>query len=195
MSETRQTPYEAHLAALWQQGHREIAVSFLKRAIGADMTLEQLAHALQFPQVREFLHTVDLRDVLTPTRAAATTPSNAAESVIAARRPQKKPRRRRRGAAEVQDLKKAVLARLQAALASVSASQLCELLNKGGHEVDLLQMNRLLSALETEGAVTSTSGKPKGWRLKPQGRTSPAPLIIRKAAATVAQVVQPQASP
>ncbi|RYF12766.1 MAG: hypothetical protein EOO77_16890 [Oxalobacteraceae bacterium] len=159
------------------------------------MTLDQLAHALQFPQVREHLHTVDLRDILTPTRGIAAAPSATSENVTSPQRPQKKLRRRRRGASEVQDLKNAVVARLQAAVATVTAAHLCEILNKGGHDVDLMQMNRLLSALETEGAVSCTSGKPKGWRLKPQGRTAPAPLIIRKAAAAVAQVTQPQASP
>lgn len=187
MTETPQSAYEERLATLWQQGNRDIAISFLKRAIGADMTLDQLAKALQFPQVREHLHTVGLRDILAPAQPAAPAASSArhASTVPKAR---KKQRRRRRGAAEVQALKDAVIGRLQAAVGAVTTPHLCEVLAKGGHDVDMLQMNRMLNSLEAEGYVACTGGKPRGWRLKPQGRTAPEPLVIRKAAAALSNM-------
>jgi hypothetical protein len=56
-------------------------------------------------------------------------------------------------------------------------------LSNGGHDVDLLQLGRMLAALEQDGYVTCLGGKPKAWRLKPQGRRAPEPLVIRKAQA------------
>jgi ribosomal protein L12E/L44/L45/RPP1/RPP2 len=187
MTENMQKSYEERLASLWQQGNREIAVAFLKRAITADITLEQLAKALQFPQVREHLQTVGLRDVLAPAPNPAPTAASAAGATThaPAERRQKKVRRRRRGAAEVQALKDAVMGRLQSAVSPVTTPHLCEVLAKGGHDVDLLQMNRLLNTLSAEGYVHCLGGKPKAWRLKPQGRTAPEPLVIRKAMAAV----------
>lgn len=187
MTETTQTAYEERLATLWEQGNRDIAISFLKRAIGANMTLDQLAKALQFPQVREHLHTVGLRDILMPAKPTAPAATSQAHA-MATPKAKNKQRRRRRGTAEVQALKDAVIGRLQAAVGAVTTPHLCDVLAKGGHDVDILQMNRMLNSLESEGYVACTGGKPRGWRLKPQGRTAPEPVLIRKAIPAVSTI-------
>lgn len=169
-------PYEERLASLWQEGNRDIAISFLKRAITPTMTLAELAQALEFPQVREHLEDIGLTDIFVR-RPATPQASQPAQPVVS------KAPRKRRSAAEMQALRDTVMERLQAAVSPTTTQHLCHVLEKAGHEVDLLQLNRLLNGLEAEGYVVSTGGKPKGWRLKPQGRTAPDPLVIRKAAA------------
>lgn len=170
-------PYEERLASLWQEGNRDIAISFLKRAITPSMTLAELAQALEFPQVREHLDDIGLTDIFVQKSVAQQPRQPARTSGETAPR-------KRRSAAEMQALRDAVMERLQVAVSPTTTQHLCDVLEKAGHDVDLLQINRLLNGLEADGYVLCTGGKPKGWRLKPQGRTAPDPLVIRKASAS-----------
>lgn len=145
------------------------------------MTLRELAQALAFEHANTYLDDIHLRDVLSaPSEGAApagvevTAPAEAASE---------RARRRRRGPKEMEALRDMVLERLRASMGSTTSSHLCEVLANGGHDVDALQMNRLLSQLEEQGYVTCLGGKPKTWRLKPAGRTAPEPMQIRRASA------------
>lgn len=183
MSQENTTPTSHdRLESLWHEGSKDIAVAFLRRVISADITLEQLVKALQFEQVHAHLEGLALKDIL-PQVVQSLRPAVAMQArPIAAQIQQvKAPRRKRRSADEVSALRDALMGRLQAAVGSVTTSHLRDVLSNGGHSVDLLQLGRLLATLEQEGYVTCLGGKPKGWRLKPQGRRAPEPLVIRKA--------------
>lgn len=180
--ENQSNSYRERLTSLWNEGSKDIALAFLRRATSQDMNLEELAHALQFPQVRDHLQELTLDDVL-PTKvpalvhvAPATRPT--ARIVNTAPKPT---RRKRRSSDEIAALRDALMGRLQAAVGSVTTSHLRDVLSNGGHDVDLLQLGRMLAALEQDGYITCLGGKPKAWRLKPQGRRAPEPLVIRKA--------------
>lgn len=164
--------------AVWQQIEKNNAVLFLRHALRLDMSLQQLLQALEYRNVHELLAEVRLSDILVnalrqnqaPATERRATPTNKVA----------KARRKRRGADEINQLRDTVLDRMRSAMGSVTTSHLCDVLNNGGFDVDLLQMNRLLNALEQQGYVTCLGGKPKAWRLKPQGRTAPEPMVVRK---------------
>ena len=181
--------YQERLTELWNEGSKDIALAFLRRALSHTMSLDELAHALQFAEVRNHLAEIQLDDVL-PALAQSAPPRSlhqaaaapAAEPFVA-----EKSRRRRRSSQEISELRDALMGRLQAAVGSVTTSHLRDVLSNGGHDVDLLQLGRMLAALEQEGYITCLGGKPKAWRLKPQGRRAPEPLVIRKAQPAAAQ--------
>lgn len=173
--------FHARLTSLWNEGSKDIALSFLKRATHYGMTLQELVHALQFPEVHGHIADLTLDDILPKRQASpqlAPKPLNAAPNL---RQAAGQTRRKRRSSDEISALRDALMGRLQAAVGSVTTSHLRDVLSNGGHDVDLLQLGRMLASLEQEGYITCLGGKPKAWRLKPQGRRAPEPLVIRKA--------------
>lgn len=162
---------------IWQQIQKHNAVLFLRHALRIDMTLEQVLQALSYQNTGDQVANLRLADVLLPQQqrdaAAAATQSPAPSKDDATRT-----RRKRRGPEEIHKLREQVLERMRAAMGSVTTSHLCDVLNNGGFEVDLLQMNRLLVGLEQDGYLMCLGGKPKNWRLKPQGRTAPEPMVV-----------------
>jgi hypothetical protein len=182
MSQENQShSYRERLTSLWNEGSKDIALAFLRRALTQEMTLEELASALQFSQVHDHLAALTLDDVLPRAPVVAQPASVAARPTPRAAAAPKNTRRKRRSSDEISALRDALMGRLQAAVGSVTTSHLRDVLSNGGHDVDLLQLGRMLAALEQEGYVTCLGGKPKAWRLKPQGRRAPEPLVIRKA--------------
>lgn len=190
MQEGTNKAFEERLASLWHSGSHDVAVAFLRRAIHLDMSLRDLAQALSFEHARDHLANIRLGDVLRrsqsvaapqPAQAAATPGASAARSAPA----KVKVRRKRRGSDEMAALRELVLERLRSAIGGTTTSHLCDVLRNGGHDVDALGINRILKQLEEQGYVTCLGGKPKGWRLKPSGRTAPEPMQIRKAKDTL----------
>lgn len=165
------------LQQLWHQGNHTAAVAFLRKAISSKMSLQELALALNFDGVRGHLDTIRLSDILQAVPVYQEPRQTA--SLSPAPKPQ---RRRRRTAEEMQSLRDAVLKRLQSAVGPVPTPHLIDVLNNGGHDVDALQLGRVMTALEAEGYILSSRTKPKAWRMKPQGRTSAEPYVIRKSA-------------
>lgn len=189
LTESSSKNYQERLTELWNQGSKDIALAFLRRALSHTMTLDELAHALQFTEVRNHLAEIQLEDVLPAlvTQAPVNRQPPAAAAPVAEQQIPEKSRRRRRSSQEISLLRDALMGRLQAAVGSVTTSHLRDVLSNGGHDVDLLQLGRMLAALEQEGYITCLGGKPKAWRLKPQGRRAPEPLVIRKAQQPSAQ--------
>jgi ribosomal protein L12E/L44/L45/RPP1/RPP2 len=181
LPENQPQGFKDRLNSLWNEGSKDMAIAFLRRVINVDMTLEELARALQFSEVRGHLEGMQLQDILrqAPKPMLHTVP--AAAALPQAATGPAKTRRKRRTPEEIAALRDALMGRLQAAVGSVTTSHLCDVLSNGGHDVDLLQLGRMLATLEQEGYVTCLGGKPKAWRLKPQGRRAPEPLVIRKA--------------
>ncbi len=179
--DTQSNEYHARLTSLWNEGSKEIALGFLKRATSYDMNLQELAHALQFVEVRDYITELSLDDILPQRSVPQPAQSDAHKPMRAVQKPVQKTRRKRRSSDEISALRDALMGRLQAAVGSVTTSHLRDVLSNGGHDVDLLQLGRMLAALEQEGYITCLGGKPKAWRLKPQGRRAPEPLVIRKA--------------
>jgi len=173
--------YQDRLTSLWNEGSKDIAVAFLRRATSYEMSLQELATALQFEEVRKHISDLTLGDILPPKPQAQEVKTAAVRPVRTTHKVAQKSRRKRRSADEIAALRDALMGRLQAAVGSVTTSHLRDVLSNGGHDVDLLQLGRMLAALEQEGYVTCLGGKPKAWRLKPQGRIAPEPLVIRKA--------------
>jgi hypothetical protein len=65
------SPYESQLKELWAEGQRSIGIKFLRRVMRHDATLADIAAALQFQAVRDFLVSIRLHEVLEPkTRAS-----------------------------------------------------------------------------------------------------------------------------
>ena len=140
------------------------------------MTLEQVLAALTYRDVHANVGQLRLSDVLN-----ASAPRPAAAPAVARTAAPSASRRKRRGPEEMHQLRELVLGRMRAAMGSITTSHLCEVLGNGGFEVDLLQMNRILNSLASEGYLLCLGGKPKQWRLKPQGRTAPEPMTVRRA--------------
>lgn len=185
MTDDVKDDFTARLQTLWTSGTQEVAVSFLRRAVHLDMSLRELAQALAFEHATAYLDDIRLSDVLrrSQTEALQVAPSAASPTTAETKAEPERARRRRRGPKEIEALREMVLERLRASMGSTTSAHLCEVLANGGHEIDALQMNRLLGQLEEQGYVTCLGGKPKAWRLKPAGRTAPEPMQIRRAAA------------
>lgn len=188
--------FAARLHTLWRSGTHEVAVGFLRRAVHLDMTLRELAQALNFEHANEHLDHIRLGEVLRRSQVPAAQPDaqEAAAAAAPAARAPAAARRKRRGPEELEALREMVLERLRASMGSTTSAHLCEVLRNGGHDIDMLQMNRLLNQLETQGYVTCLGGKPKSWRLKPAGRTAPEPMQIRRAGSTVGDAAKAPAS-
>jgi hypothetical protein len=189
MAENSSDSFQERLNTLWNQGSKDIAIAFLRRVMASEMTLLELRAALAFPHVRPHLDNLLLGDILArapvaPERASERTAAAAGSSqarAAAAPARASATRRKRRSPEEMEATRQALMGRLQAAVGPVTTSHLRDVLNNGGHSVDLLQLGRMLAALEQDGYITCLGGKPKAWRLKPQGRRAPEPLVIRKA--------------
>jgi hypothetical protein len=177
-------PIEERLSQLWQEGARDIAISFLKRAIHPELTLAELETILRFDAVSPELDSICLRDVLAPARAAASSevgavPRRVAQSPAGPRAP----RAGRRSPEQTEGMKQMLIATLEAKSSGLTTPQLCDKLQAGGFKADAPTATLLLRSMETEGVLLSDNGRPKTWRLKNSGRRVPAPMIIRKAPA------------
>lgn len=154
-----------------------MAAAFLRRAMTPQTTLADVAKALQFDAVRDFLDTLKLSDVLReaaaarpvasgPSVEASASPSRAAgpaSPAAAAAAPERK-RRRRRGPAQMAEIKEEIRRMLVGEPGSLDTTQMHETLKGSGHDIDRLTLNRLLTQLEEEGQVTCLGGRPKSWR-------------------------------
>ena len=148
------------LQQIWQQGHRNMAVAFLKRAITMDSTLAEVAAALQFDAVRGFVDGIRLRDVLAGMPVRPSLPGPASVKPVTPR-PRK---RKRRGPKEMKEIKEQLLEMLRDEPGSLDSTQLHDGLAKLGHELDRITLNRLLGQLEQERHITCLGGRPKAWR-------------------------------
>ena len=164
--------FEQRLAYLWKEGSRDIAISFLRRAVTLDINLAELVAALQFPEVQQYLETIRLKDVL-----------RLAQQPVVGWQPTMVPpraKRKRRSGEEMQQLKNHILRMLVAEPGSLNTSQICAALQEAGHDVDTIRANLLLKALEKDGLVADLGGKPKGWRAQHPGKRTAEPVLIKK---------------
>lgn len=164
--------FEQRLAYLWKEGSRDIAVSFLRRAVSIDINLAELLVALQFPDVQQYLGSIRLKDVL---RLSSAAPSPAKPMTVPPRA-----KRKRRSGEEMQQIKNHILRLLVAEPGTLNTSQICSALQEAGHEVDTIRANVLLKALEKDGLVADLGGKPKSWRAQHPGKRTAEPVLIKK---------------
>lgn len=172
--------FSNRLADLWQQGGRDLAVGFLRRATSVDHTLAEVLAALQFDGVQEHLGSIRLREVFGP----ASQPKAPRAQADAATRPAPtatKTRRHRRTSEEMQQMRNLLQSALTDEPGSLDTVQLVQMLGDKGHKVDTIIVNTLLKALESEGHIVSLGGKPKGWRTVNTSRAAATPMIIRRA--------------
>lgn len=172
-----------HLQGLWQQGARQVAIDFFRRALSLNLTLQEVLGAIQFTPVHEHVATITLGDVLSDSHA--TKPSPGASKVDrprgghAARK-----KRKRRNPRQLQQLRDLVLKHLAAGDGSAPTTAILAKLQHAGVNLALSKAHSMLKALESAGLVESDSGRPKLWRLKMQGRRVPDPVIIKRGTAT-----------
>ena len=154
--------FEQHLKSLWQEGGRDVAVSFLKRAVSPSTPLVELLAALQFAAVAPHLGEIALKDVL-PGRPPA--PHAVAAPIAHVPRPAPaKARRRRRTADELRVIGEAIRQMLVDEPGSLNTTQIVASLEQAGHQFDTMRVNALLRGLEQEEQVVNLGGKPKAWR-------------------------------
>ncbi len=154
-------PIETRLQQIWQQGHRSMAAAFLRRAITPDSTLAEVAAALQFTAVRDFLNAIRLRDVMAATARPQPVPTPPRAPGAAT----KTKKRKRRGPQEMKEIKVHLLEMLRHEPGSLDTTQMHEGLAKMGHELDRITLNRLLTQLQDEQQITCLGGRPKAWRV------------------------------
>jgi hypothetical protein len=155
------SPYESQLKELWAEGQRSIGIKFLRRVMRHDATLADIAAALQFQAVRDFLVSIRLHEVLEPKTGAS--PATAARPM-----PAPKARRRRRGPDEMDEIRDHLWSMLQKEPGSLNTTQLHEGLAALGHDVDRITLKRLLCQLQDDNKVTCLGGRPKAWRQRVQ---------------------------
>jgi hypothetical protein len=164
------SPYESQLKELWAEGQRSIGVKFLQRVMHQDVTLADVAAALQFQEVRDFLASIRLHEVLEPSSAAPPAakakPSFALTAAPPA--PAAKARRRRRGPDEMVEVRDHLWDMLQKEPGSLNTTQLHEGLAALGHDVDRITLKRLLCQLQDDNKVNCLGGRPKAWRQRVQ---------------------------
>lgn len=170
--------FSNRLADLWQQGGRDLAVGFLRRATSVDHNLAEVLAALQFEGVQEHLESIRLREVFAPAPVAK--PPRVASANPAAQ-VTKKARRHRRTSEEMQQMRERLHSALAEEPGSLDTVQLVQMLGEKGHKVDTIIVNTLLKTLESEGHIVSLGGKPKAWRTVSATRNVATPMVIRRA--------------
>lgn len=156
--------FEQQLQSLWQEGGRDIALSFLRRAVSVDMPLGNLVAALHFPDVTRHLGTITLRDVLLSEAPAEGGPRSGAPSAQRATASEPTRRRKRRSAEEMAQMQEALVAMLRDEPGSLNTTQMVSALGEQGFDIDSMRVNAMLRGLGSEGMVSDLGGKPKSWR-------------------------------
>jgi hypothetical protein len=184
-------PIQERLSQLWQEGARDFAISFLRRAMHADITLSELEAILHFDAVRSELKHIRLRDVMSQKAAPVGKPFELSEPASASRpssssAPAPLSRKRtgsRRSPKQTDAMKQLLLKVLADESAGLSTPNLCNKLQEGGFKADAPTATLLLRMMETSGELQSDNGRPKTWRLKDAGRrsTPASSMFIRKA--------------
>ena len=169
------TTHDEKLSALWQEGARDFAVAFFKRAIHADLTLAELAATLQFDSVQSELANITMRQVLAPAPSAPLAPQVAAKKVPETNRGQRRDKR------QTEKIKSVLMESLRSVNAGLSTPELSDILQRRGFSIDTATANLILKNMETAGQITGDMGRPRTWRLKNQGRQNAEPIVIRKA--------------
>jgi hypothetical protein len=166
--------FSERLSSIWSQGGRELAVSFLRRAVTLDNTLAELLAAFEFEGVRDHLGSVRLKEILAPQGRPL---QAAAPTVVPARQ-----KRSRRSSDEMRQLKTRLMNLLeQEEPGSLDTVQLVTALRQDGHRVDTILVNGMLKLLEEDGRVNSLGGKPKAWRaVKVSKAAATEPALIKK---------------
>ena len=152
---------EERLSQLWQQGAREVAVSFLRRAVHPNLTLAELELILRFDSVNSELGKIRLQEILTGGEFDSDGSVNSRLSGEAAQRAS-----RRRSPQQTEEMKGLLLATLEANESGLTTPELGEILNSNGYPSDGPIVTQILRALEADNAVQGNDGRPKTWRIK-----------------------------
>lgn len=173
--------FSERLSSIWHQGGRELAVSFLRRAVTLDNTLAELMAAFEFEGVQGHLTSIRLKEILAPKGPARPLAQPQDQQLLHTTVPARQ-KRSRRSSDEMRQLKTRLVALLeQEEPGSLDTVQLVTALRQEGHRVDTILVNGLLKLLEDDGQVNSLGGKPKAWRVVKVHRTVAEPATIKKA--------------
>ena len=173
------TTHDDKLSALWQEGARDFAVAFFKRAIHADLTLAELAATLDFESVQSELANITMRQVLAPAPTPAAAPQ--APQQVVAKQDTETSRGQRRDKRQTEKIKSVLMDSLRSVNAGLSTPELSDVLQRRGFSIDTATANLILKNMEIAGQITGDMGRPRTWRLRNQGRQSAEPIVIRKA--------------
>ena len=194
------------LQQLWASFSKDVALAFLKRVIHPDMTLGQLGKALAFAHVQPHLAQLHLKQVVqgdelaaptmakvgalpapAPTAVALPSPVGVKTPVLLAAPVVR--RRRHHETQRVEEVLVAILGDQQAPMATPTLAAEADRRLPG---CSAQAIGAVLRSLEKRSILTADRSRPRGWRLKRQGRRVPEPLVIRKASA--ASVAPPPAA-
>jgi hypothetical protein len=190
------TQTQDHLAQLWQESSRDLAVAFFRRAIRQDLTLAELLSVLRFENVHADLRSIRLGDVVDAPAAAARACVHAPEAPKAApAKPQRAAKVSRRRPQQTAEIKELMLSWIRKHNAGIKTPDLSDMLQTEGYSVDTATANLILKSMEDAGQITGNQGRPRLWRAKTFGRTVPEPVVIRRAPAAVAPEAAPAAAP
>lgn len=182
---------EEKLSDLWQEGSRDVAVAFFRRAIHGELTLAELAATLEFSAVKGELKNITMRQVLTlPQIETPTMQARPEVQKIAATS-----KGQRRDKRQTEKIKHVLLDALKSVGAGLSTPELSDMLQRKGFGIDTATANLILKNMEQTSLITGDMGRPRTWRLKNQGRQVPEPIVIRKAQDRTAEAVTPAAAP
>ena len=171
-----------HLKSLWNQGSREVALAFLRRALTAESTLSEVLCALQFEGVSDHLEGLRLLDVVEAPAAAKPMPTpSPARSPVANAKVSSKGKRRRRSVEEMNQVRATLLELLGDEGQSMTTSEIVAQLGQRGHELDSPRASLLLKQMLSENLVVDLGGKPKAWRAASTApQRSAEPMYIKK---------------
>ena len=168
---------QERLSTLWNQGSRDLAVAFFRRAIGLDMSLAELAAALQFDHVVDHLPQIRLRDIL-----ARPEPTPQAARPVPVSKPSaaRDAKRSRRSPAQSRKVRTLLMEMIAAAPDGIDTRQLASALQSSGIAIDVAKCNMVLKDMERAHLIVGDDGRPRVWRAKAQGRAVAEPIVIRK---------------
>jgi hypothetical protein len=180
------TQTQDHLAQLWQESSRDLAVAFFRRAIHQDLTLAELLSVLRFENVHADLRSIQLGDVVAAPTAVVGPSIRPLEAPKAATpKPQRAAKASRRRPQQTAEIKELMLSWIRKQTVGIKTPELSDMLQTEGYSVDTATANLILKGMEEAGQITGNQGRPRLWRAKTFGRTVPEPVVIRRAPAPI----------
>jgi len=150
-------PANERLTKIWQEGRRAAVVSFLKRAITPDASLQDVFDALSFPEAMEHLQTLRLQEILgNQARKGAEPPRSKHVSHPHAKRDPETTQQMRGRLVDY-------LAESEAGRATTS--ELWAAMRDEGLASAQVAVINLIKGLEADGLVENCGGTPIVWKL------------------------------
>ena len=146
------------LDKMWGESERDLAISFLKRAVRIDMTMEDLITVLSFPHIKPHLASIDLSLFVAPKSSSAVqrTGLRAARAHTSRQ-------------AMLAKKREMILQVLRRAPAGLTSPEVRVELRRLGHATSSSQVYHLLRLLLADAQVVSAGDRVKTWQLSHAG--------------------------